>query len=1211
LSILTKRLLFLFIFSALLFSVKNAAAQVQFVENKGQWNQKVNYRGDFGTGSFFLEHKGFTVLLNKPEDVAKLSQYMHGEGRDPKTNPADTFTFHSFAYNVTFLGAAEYPKAVPDKPLPTYNNYFIGNDQSKWAGECKIFTAVTYKDVYPNIDVRYYSTNDQLKYDFIVHPGGNPAAIALRYDGVKKLSVKDKELIIGTSLGDVKELAPFTYQANTAGNGEVEAKYVVRDNVVTFDVKKYDPSVTLVIDPQIIFSSFTGSTADNWGYTATPGPDGSFFAGGIVFAAGYPVSPGAFQTQFHGGSGDGIFPGVDMGIFKFSPNGSTRVYATYIGGNGDEQPHSMIADPQGNLIIAGRSNSSNYPELTPLNLRSTNYDIVVTKLNAAGSALIGSVRLGGTGNDGVNIRPKYVQPFGADRLRRNYGDDARSEVILDAAGNIYVSSCTQSADFNGMAGSAIQPVFGGTQDGVILKFNPNLSGVLFQTYFGGSNDDACFVAAIDPITSNLYVGGATSSTTLPGNKTGVIQGTNAGGLADGFVTILRPDGSAIIKTTFLGTGGIDIIYGLKFDKVGSPYVMGTTTGTWPIVNAAYSVAGSKQFISKLKTDLSAFDYSTVFGTSSAQPNISPIAFLVDRCENVYVSGWGGGINTDQGYSTGNTTNMPEINPLTGIPGPDGRDFYFFVLKKDAQVQLFGSHFGQNGGLGDHVDGGTSRFDANGVIYQAICANCESGYKSSTPIPFPVTTGVWSTRNESAGCNEAAVKINMNFSGVGAEIQSIIDGVANDTLGCIPLTVNFKDLQQRGVTYYWNFNSTVNPGINDQTTTVPQTSFTFTIPGVYRVRLISEDLNTCNLRDTSYITIKAGDNRVTPSFTRIKLGACTSNQYQFTNTSTNSQSTSFGPQSFVWNYGDGSANDTAALTPPRIHTFPGPGTYFVTLTVIDPAFCNAPDTLRDTLRINPTVDARPAGPSLGCAPFTASFQNNSLAGITWKWEFYDAATNTLIGTSTDFEPTFLFPNIGSYKYRLIAFDPTTCNLVDTSEFLTLQVLPKPTAAAGWGPNPPQANVPVSFTNGSVNANRYLWDFGDSETSTLRAPVHEYNATGTYNAYLVAYNEAGCTDTAFLVVDVIVNPLLDVPNAFTPGRFGSNGIVSVRGFGIGKMAWKIYNRWGQVVFESTTKKSGWNGYYKGVLQPTDVYTYTLDVEFTDGKKLRKTGDITLLR
>ena len=1209
-SILTKRLFFLFLFTASFFSVKNAAAQVQFIENKGQWNNKINYKGDFSTGSFFLEQKGFTVLLDKPEEVSGLSEYMHGASR----NTSDTFILHSFAYNVTFLGAAQAPKAVPEKPLATYNNYFLGNDQSKWAGDCKIYTAITYKDVYPNIDVRYYSTNNQLKYDFIVHPGGNPAAIALRYDGVKNLSVKGRELIIGTVFGDIKELPPLTYQANTAGSGEVEAKYVVRDNVVTFDIKKYDPSVTLVIDPQIIFSSFTGSTADNWGYTATPGPDGSFFAGGIVFGdrgGRYPASPGAFQTTFAGGTGDGTFPGTDMAIFKFSPNGGARVYATYIGGSGDEQPHSMITDAQGNLIIAGRTNSPNYPELTPINLHGTNYDIVVTKLNAAGSALVGSVRLGGSGDDGVNIRPKYTGITGADRLRRNYGDDARSEVILDPSGNIYVSSCSQSSDFKGMATSPIQPVFGGKQDGVILKFNSNLSAVLFQTYFGGTEDDACFVAAIDPITSNLFVGGATSSSNIPGSKTGVIQGTYAGGIADGFVTALRPDGSAIIKTTYLGTGGVDIIYGLKFDKIGSPYVMGTTTGLWPVVNAAFSNPGSRQFISKLKTDLSGFDYSTVFGTNSSQPNISPIAFLVDRCQNVYVSGWGGGLNTSQGYSTGNTNGMPEINPLAGIPGADGQDFYFFVLKRDAQGQLFGSHFGQNGGLGDHVDGGTSRFDANGIIYQAMCANCESGYLSSTPIPFPVTAGVWSTKNESTGCNEAAVKINMNFSGVGAEIQSIIDGVANDTLGCIPLTVNFKDLQQRGVTYFWNFNSAVNPAINDQTTTVPQTSFTFTVPGVYRVRLISEDLNTCNLRDTSYITIKAGDNRVTPSFTRAKLGACTSNQYQFTNTSTNSQSTSFGPQSFVWNYGDGSANDTASLTPPRIHTFPGPGTYFVTLTVIDPAFCNAPDTLRDTLRINPTVDARPAGPALGCAPFTASFQNNSLAGITWKWEFYDAVSNTLIGTSAAFEPTFLFPNVGTYKYRLIAFDPTTCNLTDTSEFLTLKVLPKPTASAGWGPNPPQANVPVSFTNGSINANRYLWDFGDGENSTQPAPVHEYNATGTYNAYLVAYNEAGCSDTAFLVVDVIVNPLLDVPNAFTPGRFGSNGVVSVRGFGIGKMAWKIYNRWGQVVFESTSKKSGWNGYYKGVLQPTDVYTYTLDVEFTDGKKLRKTGDITLLR
>jgi gliding motility-associated-like protein len=92
---------------------------------------------------------------------------------------------------------------------------------------------------------------------------------------------------------------------------------------------------------------------------------------------------------------------------------------------------------------------------------------------------------------------------------------------------------------------------------------------------------------------------------------------------------------------------------------------------------------------------------------------------------------------------------------------------------------------------------------------------------------------------------------------------------------------------------------------------------------------------------------------------------------------------------------------------------------------------------------------------------------------------------------------------------------------------------------------------------------------------------------------------------------VLPLLDVPNAFTPGRFGENGIIRVAGYGIGRMDWRIYNRWGQLVFSTQDRRTGWDGTFKGKLQPMDVYTYTLDVEFTDGKKLRKTGDINLLR
>jgi gliding motility-associated-like protein len=1194
-------LIFAYLFCSIIlcFFSSTVSAQMEFVENKGQWHADVTYRGDFNTGSFFMENGGFTVLLHKPEDVQRMGAIVHGhDDAGAFKNLNDPFTFHSFAYKVKFLGASLDAVQVPDKVLPTYNNYYIGNDRSKWASECKVFTAVTYQDVYPNVDVRYYSDAGKLKYDFIVRPGGKVADIALQYDGVSDISVIDKELVLATPVGEVKELYPYTYQSGEGKRTTVNARYMVSKNVVTFRVDDYNPKETLVIDPSVIFSTFTGSKADNWGYTATPGPDGSFYAGGVSFATGYPTSPGAYQTTYGGGTNEGGFGGYDVAIFKFTPNGANRVYATYLGGGGNEQPHSMIVDPQGNLIVAGRTTTANFPSTIP-SVAGSGYDIFVTKFNATGSALIGSVKMGGPGDDGVNIKPKYPQSTpAATSLRRNYGDDARSEVILDAANNVYLVSSTQSTGTSFPRVNPLQASFGGgLQDGVIIKFNSSLTSILFSTYFGGNGDDACFVASISPTNGDLYVAGATASTDLPGNTTGVIDPTFNGGIADGFITQVKSDGSAIVRTTYQGTTGIDLIYGLKFDRSGFPYITGTTTGNWQVVNANFShVFGAnhaKQFISKLQPDLSAYVYSTVFGTNISVPNLSPTAFLVDRCENVYVSGWGGGINVQQGYTTGTTSGLPNVNPLAGIPPPDGKDFYFFVLEKNANAQLFGSHFGQNGGLGDHVDGGTSRFDDNGVIYQAICANCAQG------AVFPTTPGSWSTVNGSNNCNQASIKIEMNFAGVGAGVQASINAVVNDTTGCVPLVVDFSDTLRKGKKFYWNFGD----GSAEVITTSPSISHTYTAVGTYNVRLIAEDSTTCNIRDTAFITIIAGNNRAKPDFTFAKIAPCESLTMQYTNTST--AVGSFGPKTFIWDYGDGSPRDTSAFAPPRLHTYAAAGTYKVKLIILDTAFCNSPDSIEKTIRLNPLVKARFETDPFGCVPYAAVFENTSLAGTDFLWEFGDGTTSTVAS------PTHTYTTTGTFNVRLVATDTNTCNRVDTSAYFTITVLANPTAQFSWQPDPPQENTPVQFTNLSVGAVSYLWNFGDGDTSTLVNPFHQYNATGTYLAELIAYNAAGCSDTFRLQVSVIVIPLLDVPNAFIPAQGGRNAIVKVEGFGISKMAWKIYNRWGQLVFQSTNKNAGWNGYYKGKLQPTDVYAYTLDAEFTDGKKLRKTGDITLLR
>jgi gliding motility-associated-like protein len=1200
---------FLFLVTAFLLGT-NAFAQMEFVQNKGQWDKRVNYKGDFNTGAFFLEKNGFTVLLNKPEDVKMLSEIKHGiySKKSPKLPSLKDFIFHSFAYNVSFLGASPKVEQIPDKPLPTYNNYFLGNDKSKWAGDCKIYTAVTYKNVYPNIDVRYYSTQNKLKYDFIVHPGGNPSNIALRYDGGVKLYIKNKALIIATTVGDVTELEPYSYQTNTNIKLDVVTKYKVKDNVVSFDVSNYDHNATLIIDPQLIFSSFTGSVSDDWGYTATPGADGSFFAGGVAFSIGYPITLGAFQTTYAGTNPPFSYTGYDISIFKFSADGTTRLYATYLGGSDEEQPHSIIADAAGNLIIAGRSNSPNYPLLTNIAATGSGYDIVITKLNATGTALLGSVKIGGSGDDGVNIKDKEdPNVFGDTSLRRNYGDDARSEVILDAANNIVIASCTQSNNFP--IANAVQPNFGGgLQDGVILKLNPNLSSIIFSTYYGGSLNDACFVAAINPITNNLYIGGATESNNLLGNTAGTISSNFIGNI-DGFVTVLQPNGSSVIKTTYIGTTAIDAVYGLKFDRYGYPYIMGTTTGNWIPINALYSVPNSKQFIAKLQPDLSAYIYSTNFGTTDPLPNISPIAFLVDRCENVYVSGWGGSINFGYGYSNSGTNGLPEVDQIPGLPAADGSDFYFFVLKKNAQSQLFGSHFGQDGGVGDHVDGGTSRFDANGVIYQAMCGNCGNPGNIFPTYPNGPTYP-WSATNNSYNCNLAAVKIDMNFAGVATTIQSSIAGVLNDTLGCLPVLVSFRDTLQKGVKYFWNFDVVAFPNNIDAITLHADTSHYYTSLGIKRVRLISEDSSTCNIRDTSYINIDITDRVATPKFTFQKIGLCNSTTFEFTNLSFPSDATTFKPKSFEWDYDDGSPKDTTNKTPIRSHTFPGPGTYFVKLKVIDDRFCNTPKTDTQKVVIASNVKSITVPLAGGCSPYLPTFQNYSLNGVTYLWEFLNA-TGNIIGTSTDFQPNFTFANEGIYKYRLIATNLTTCNLHDTSAYFSFSVLKTPVTNFDWKPKPIELEEPVQFINLSSFATSYLWNFGDSETSSLFEPKHIYSKIGTYYVTLTANNTAACSKIISLPVLVVANTVIDVPNAFTPGKFGTNSVVYVRGFGIGKMDWRIYSRWGELVFKSVNKKEGWDGFYKGKLQPTDVYTYTLDVEFVDGQTARKTGDISLLR
>ncbi|HEY4205448.1 MAG TPA: PKD domain-containing protein [Puia sp.] len=1271
-----------FTLSVLYSSAQSGYSDLEFVQNKGQWDSTIKFKALMSSGAFYLRNGGFSVLLNDTADLSRLGKLIHGEpihpgaqdggahgspapagssttagspttagasnqatvvsasvtrSRPPNprngdgtsagggsgSNSSSDYILHSHIYHVNFVNANPHPQVVAGKVQPNFNNYFIGKDPSNWASNVKIYLSVTFKNLYDGIDIHYYANEGELKYDLIVHPGADPSQIVLEYDGQDQLSIQKNELLVKTSVGTVKELEPRSYQVDGQGRTMLPCGYVVKGNKVSFRVKNRTPGATLVIDPSEVFCTFTGSRASNWGYTSTYDYGGNFYAGGIILQDNrdrsnqFGATAGAFQRSFQQGDGsegqEGGSLNCDIGIMKFNSNGRGVVYATYLGGSGDEQPHSMICDAQGNLIITGRTTSTNFPTVPASNVQYANsgFDLFITKLNAAGSAPIGSVKIGGSANDGVNFAPKYdiASGEGTQQLRLNYGDDGRAEVMLDANNNIFVVTCTQSKDFP--TRGAFQSNNAGDQDGVIVKFDPNITNLMASSYLGGSAADALFSVAISPTTNIIYATGGTLSSDISGaggSSAASIGGTNHGGV-DGIVSMIRDNGASLslLGVRYFGTTTTDMIYGVQVDAKGFPYITGITYGVIPTVNSPFNQgagagqASGKQFITKLQPDLSGVVYSANFGPGGGTfPNISPTAFLVDRCENVYVSGWGGGIEGLEKYNNSKTTSLTVTGgPIKGTT--DGDDFYFFVLQKNAASQLYGSYFGQNGGLGDHVDGGTSRFDKQGVIYQSICANC-----GGPAADFPVTTGVIFPRNGTGGrgCNEVALKIAFNFSGVFAGLKVDLVG-RGDSLGCAPLDVTFTDTVRRAKNYIWHFGD----GSADLATTDFTVTHTYANVGIYRMMLIAIDSNSCNVADTVYHNITVKDNRANVDFSYRLTGPCGAFNYTFTNLSTPEGSAlPFSDTAFTWVF-DGAIIPRQPVTKEENHSFPSAGTYNVQLILLDTNYCNAPDTLNRQLYIATNVVAVISTPDTGCAPGYIHFDNSSLGGQTYLWDFGDGATST-----DRTPPDHFYQNPGPYTVKLHVTDPATCNVnADTS--VTIILLPKPSGDFNTTPDPPTPNTPTSFypTNSS-DVVKWEWIFGDGRSEvkfTGDTAMHQYMVTDTFHACLVVFNTVGCSDTVCHTVSTLVNPLLDVPNAFTPGRFGQNSIIKVMGFGITRMNFRIYNRWGQMVFQSLNPDIGWDGTYRGALQPMDVYAYTLEAEFSDGTHVTRKGDITLVR
>jgi len=1076
--------------------------ELKFEENKGQLPDHVHFRAYVPGGSVFLEGQTLTFNLTSLSELEAYSKFKHGE--DVKMPD----TLHSHAFKI-HLKNSQSPSSVELRgQWPDHVNYFLGDDESQWASNVKQYAAVIFHDIYPGIDVKYYSVNQNFKYDFILQPGADPSLIQLEYEGVNDLKLAFGNLLIETSIEQIVDQKPVSWvgfnENKRYNNSSFDIDNKEENPIVSFNVER-SLHEQVTIDPTLIFSSYTGSTINNWGSTATYDSLGNMYAGGYMLAtggvgSGYPTTVGAYQLTFAGGNG--TFQ-TDMTISKFNESGTTLVYSTYLGGNGNEIPHSLVVNDNNELYVLGTTSSTNFPT-TPgafdasfnggstigtfgpnSNSNQIEYtggsDIVITKFNALGTALLGSTYIGGSANDGINL---------SDTLQKAYSDEFRGEIIVDQNDNCYVATSTGSVDFpilNGFQGT----YGGGITDGVIFKFNSNLSSLLWSSFIGGNEADAAYSVQFDP-SFNVFCTGGTISNNFP-TTAGVIHANYQGGITDGWLAKISNNGQTLLSSTFIGTNDYDQSFFVQLDLSGYVYVVGQTLGSYPITPASvYSVPNSGQFLHKLTNNLQTTIFSTQWGSGNGSINLSLTAFLVNECNNIFVSGWGGSLfGIAAPTSPGGTTTAGLPTTANAYkPTTDGHDFYFIVFEDSAASLLFASFFGGNTGNagGEHTDGGTSRFDKKGIIYQSACASC--GQASS----FPTTPGAYATaKPASASCNLAALKYDLVT--LIAEVD--IDGPAEV---CVDDSLQFINDSFGGSMYMWDFGDGT---VSDEFE--PKHAYSNT--GTYDVVLIIMDSVSCVFSDTDSIqvTVNPGPIAIVPTYPRV----CVGDQVQLS---------ASGGDTYSWSPATG-------LSDPNIADPIATVTELKTYVVSVEDSCGV-DTAWVTLRVFPDNTDAIEDTSI-CQGLSGDLWASGGVSYNWSPAFY--LNNTTIPNPT------VSPD-STIDYTLSIIDSFGCEKEYEVTVFVDGFIPQVEA---WGDTSVCAGDRVLLT--ASGAPNYEWFPKDNVLSPFLNSTPAYpEETTTY--VVIVENSCGAASDS---VKITINPINLIVSADTAVCFGDTVTLSASG------------------------------------------------------------------
>ena len=1200
-------------------------AQNTFIENKGQFPQQVNAKVNLPSGALFIEAGKLIYTFYSGDQLSAI----HDLQLFNKNIDAHT-------YASEFINCSPHISTKLSERSMYYENYFLG-DKSKWAADIRSYKSLYQSNVYLGVDVSYYTLNNKLKYDIIIAPKSDVQQIKIKYTGLNNIGLNDGDLFLTTSVNIVKEHRPYAYQIINEERVDVNCIYILRKGVLSFDFPEgYNQEFELIIDPILEFSTYSGSTTDNFGYTATYDDLGYLYAGSTAFGTGYPTTIGAYQLNYTNSLG-----GTDIAITKYDTTGTQRIYSTYLGGGNDELPHSMIVNSSNELFIYGTTASADFPTtslafqqnfrggpaFTPSGIGVTfpnGSDIFVSRLSTTGGSLLASTFIGGSGNDGLNT---------ALKLRYNYADEVRGEIDIDNQNNVYIATCTNSNDFP--IKNSFDTNFNGGQEGCIIKMDNQLTSIIWSAYLGGTYDDAIYSLALDN-NDDIYVTGGTASVDFPCTAN-AYQTTHQDPIsADAFATKISADGGQILASSYFGTPQYDQSYFVEIGSNNSIYFFGQTNslGMQLVTNANYSVSGGGQFIAILNQDLSSVLRSTVVGTGKGTPDISPTAFLVDVCDKIYIAGWGSNLGGPL-----STLNLP-ITTNAFQADTDGNDVYLMVLDGALDTLIYATYFGGSQS-NEHVDGGTSRFDKKGIIYQSVCAGC--GGNSDFPIePSP---GAVSAVNNSTNCNNGVFKFNFDFPLVLADFSA-------PWVGCDTL-ISFQNLTYSSTTanYSWdfgdgNFSNDINPTHN------------FDQHGLYNITLIATDNSACNLSDTIvkqiYILSNSKD-------TLEDIFKCPKGQVQIGLLPVNDQTVTY-----FWspNNNLSSVNianpfcDIDSTQQYRILVSNGncTDTLFQDVLVadleldagLDTSYCNTPILLISTFSNNVTsafwysydfLDTLSTSEYLVIANEGTFYiqvsdsnctQIDSVKVVAENIDIELFASDICLGESTLAGVSNLTPNIPIISYNWNVTDIDTAEFIsspDSSKWYIVEVtnidscITRDSVFISVHPSPFIDSLSVSdsilFQGELVELSIITKDEIDWADFSNSNATQNVLAEETKCYHFEVFNLFNCTlkdSICIQVKDVFCDDKnIKIPTAFSPNDDGVNDFYFIEDEDgiIREFKLEIFNRLGQRVFYSSDISNKWDGTINGIKLNPQVFDFYFELKCIGDKKLFHKGNITLIR